>query len=146
MLHSRDLFEKNPPAGFDGQFHWDYLIPPLQKATGRNIQPMDQDAGIEIGGHHLVFETKNVGVPVPRGQVRALLQLWAKGYHTIVFLWGKKEPHIAKIYYAGGEKKGPMRNITKEYLVEVTYRWAVWANRNPCPFQYVGSLDVSPPA
>ena len=144
MLHSEAKFKENAPAGFDGQFHWDYLIPALQEATGRKIQPMDIDANIEIGGHHLVFETKDDGVKVPRGQVRALLQLWAKGYHTVIFLWGKKEPLVAKIYWAGGVKKGPMRNVTKQYLINVTYRWAIWANGNPCPFQYVGPIDLDP--
>lgn len=135
-LHSEDKFRDDPPAGFDGQFHWDYLAEAFKRATGRPIQPMDIDAHVEIGGQHLVFETKREGVAVPNGQRRALLQLWAKGYHTIIFLWGKREPMKMEVYFPRGDRAVIENGVTVHRVAEICERWARWANSNPCPFQY----------
>lgn len=162
-LHSPDLFDEDKPAGFDGVFDWDYLCPAFFEATGRAIQPMDIDAHVEIGGHHLIFETKRDGVEVKPGQVKALLQLWAKGYHTVVFLWGKVDPMECQIFYPSGRRQrlggpaprnraelgapsgkrevyGPAK-ITREQLREFCFKWAKWAESHKAPFQYDGRLD-----
>jgi hypothetical protein len=144
-IHSRQTFDEEAPAGFDGLFDWDYLIPAFQQATGRRIQPMDIDAHVEVGGHHLVIETKREGVDVPEGQRRALLALWAKGFATVVFLWGKSEPMVAEVYYPSGTrqtigtKAGPSP-FTKKQIFDLCFRWAKWANdpKNRHPFQFNG--------
>ena len=78
MLHSEATFLSDPPTNFDGQFFWDWLNMVFQEATGRPIQFSDIDAHVEIGGNHLIFETKTEGVLVPGGQKQALLQLFAR--------------------------------------------------------------------
>lgn len=144
-IHSQQVFTQEAPAGFDGVFDWDYLIPAFQNATGRRIQPMDIDAHVEIGGHHLIIETKREGVPVPSGQRRALLAFWAKGFATVVFLWGKTEPMVAEVYYPSGRRKtigssANLSSLTKKELFDLCARWATWANdpKNKHPFQYSG--------
>jgi len=142
-LHSPKLFDEEIPAGFDGKFHWDYLIEPVQKATGRKITPMDIDCHIEIGGHFLMIETKRPGVPVPGGQRRALLQHWGKGTATIIFLWGKVDPHVAEVWYPSAKRYGEGGRVDKSDktmsdLRLIVYKWAKWANENPHPFQYGG--------
>jgi hypothetical protein len=147
-IHSRQVFDAEAPAGFDGVFEWDYLTPAFQRATGRRIQPMDIDAHVEIGGHHLVIETKREGVPIPEGQRNALLQLWAKGFATVVFLWGKTEPIHAEVYYPSGrrstigEAKPARSEFTKKQIFDLCERWARWANnpKNKHPFQFNGEI------
>ncbi len=136
-LRNKKKFLDDPPAGFDGVFEWDYLIPAFKKATGRNIKPMDIDAHVEIKGHHLIFETKAEGVPVPLPQLQAMRQLWAKGYHTVILLWGKDFPIECEIWWPGGrEEKIRKYRLTRDSLLEVCERWARWAEERPCPFQY----------
>jgi hypothetical protein len=139
MIRRPETFHADPPASFDGQFHWDYLIPAFKRATGRNIEPMDIDCHVEIGGNHLVIETKDLGVPVPAGQRDALLQLWAKGYHTVIFLWGKVDPLECEIYYPGGRKRDRL-TVTTDEMIALAERWARWADRHRCPFQYNGQI------
>ena len=113
---------------------------------------MDIDATVEINGHFLIFETKREGVALQSGQVRALLNLWSRGYVTLIFLWGKKSPAEAEIYYPSGRKAFVKQNIkeakkesglmTRTQLEEIVETWAKWANKNPCPFAYNGSLDI----
>ena len=141
-------FFSNPPACFDGQFDWDWLIPAFQEATGRRIQPMDIDFHVEVGGHHLVFETKAVGTPIPGGQRRALLQLWAKGHHTVVFLHGKgRDWSRAEIYYPSGRRTFFEADacvdeaFSTDKLRDLCFRWATWAEANPHPFQFSGAVD-----
>lgn len=140
MLHSKEKFDADQPAGFDGLFHWEYINMAFQDATGRPIQCMDIDAHVEIGGHHLFFETKREGVEVPWGQKKALRELWAKGYAMVIILWGKEDPIACEIWWpAGGEKEILKGRLTKERLFEICKRWAVWADKpeNRCPFQYM---------
>ena len=142
QLRDESKFMSDPPAQFDGVFRWDYLNNAFKEATGRNIQFMDIDAHVEVGGHHLVFETKDSGVPIKDGQRQALLQLWAKGYTTVVFLWGKSDPMECEVFYASGNRsKMSKRQCTKDNLYSLCRRWAEWANNNPQPFQYGPSLD-----
>jgi|TARA_R100001530_G_scaffold4252_1_gene5839 hypothetical protein len=140
MLHSKDKFLEDEPAKFDGQFFWDYLNVGFQRGTGRNIRFMDIDAHVEIGGQHMVIETKREGVLIPKGQKKALLQLWAKGYHMVVFLWGKKDPIECEIHWPSGTKTKIYRGqLTKKKLVGICERWARWADKNPAPFKYEDS-------
>ena len=145
-IHSPDIFGDNAPAGFDGFFDWHWVSRAVKRATKRNITPMDIDAHIEVKGHFLIFETKRDGVSIPEGQQRALFNLWARGYTTLVFLWGKSLPIKAEIYYPSGRRQTVRQNLkeaqTKEGLMtqaeleEIVEGWAAWANKNPCPYAY----------
>ena len=76
-------------------------------------------------------------VPVPHGQKQALLALWAKGYHMVIFLWGKDEPIKAEIYWPEGmHTKIWKGELTRQRLFEICENWARWADANPAPFQY----------
>lgn len=86
-LHSPENFHATPPAGFDGQFHWDYL----NGAFGNTIRPMDLDGVVERNGYFLVFETKDVGKNVDKGQQITLERLVETGRFEIVLIWGKRE-------------------------------------------------------
>jgi hypothetical protein len=98
---------------------------------------MDIDGHVEINGQHLIFETKDSGIAVPAGQRQALMQLWAKGYVTLVFLWGKTDPMKCEIFWPKGFKTTiGERKLTKEKLAEICESWARWAERTPCPFRY----------
>ncbi len=140
QLNNEEKFLSDPPAEFDGIFRWDYLNSAFQEATGRNIQLMDIDAHVEIGGHHLMIETKDEGVPIKDGQRQALLQHWAKGYTMVIFLIGKVDPIECEIYYPGGEKQH-IGTVTKKKLHDICKQWATWANdsRNSPPFFYAGN-------
>lgn len=81
MIHNPTLFESYLPAGFDGQFHWDFLRPAW--GTTR-IEPTDVDAMVERYGAFLLFETKEPGVPIPEGQRRAFEQLLRLPQFTII--------------------------------------------------------------
>lgn len=82
MIRNPNLFGRYPPAGFDGQFHWDYLKPAWD---GTTITPTDVDALVERHGAFLLFETKDLGVPVPVGQRIAYDLLARMPHFTIVF-------------------------------------------------------------
>jgi hypothetical protein len=136
-LTNEDRFHNGLPAHFDGLFDWDFLIPAFKEATGRNITPMDIDAHVEIGGNHLFFETKSGDTPVPPGQLQALHQLWAKGYVTVILLWGKNTGITnAEIWYPNGRKRKYNGPLTKTWLFEQVKHWAEWADKKYVPFQY----------
>lgn len=71
MILNLESFTDALPAGYDGIFDWDYLLPAW---SGTGCRPMDVDAMIERGGAFLLFETKAPGKDIPEGQARAL---WA---------------------------------------------------------------------
>lgn len=99
MIHNLPRFRQWLPAGFDGEFAWDFLIPAFQLPIGQDnkatkIEPMDLDATVERNGHFLIFETKSDGKPIPLGQQITLGQLWKDGNKTIVHLEGKTSEEI----------------------------------------------------
>jgi hypothetical protein len=73
-------FNANLPASFDGVFMWDFL----KGAFGPTIEPMDFDGVVERHNNFLVFETKNVGTPVPQGQMLTLRNLVTDRRFTVV--------------------------------------------------------------
>jgi hypothetical protein len=82
MLRNRALFFDALPAGFDGEFCWDFLKP----AWGATrIRPTDIDAMVERHGAYLLFETKAPGKAVEDGQRIALEGLACLRPFTIVF-------------------------------------------------------------
>jgi hypothetical protein len=85
MLHNRPRFEQWLPAGFDGEFQWDFLLPAFKETK---IKPMDFDAVVERNGHVLIFETKSDGKSIDTGQAITLTDQWSKG-SSILCLAGK---------------------------------------------------------
>lgn len=121
MINNRDRFAAWPPAGFDGIFHWDFLLPGgLTREgafRGTAISPMDFDAAVERFRSFLVYETKVPGTSMPLGQRRTLESLMTLGTHecclhqdggpfTIIYLEGKTPQTItrADLWLPNGEK------------------------------------------
>lgn len=80
-----DRFKAAQPAGFDGVFDWDFLLP----AFPRRIQPMDWDGVVEINHRFLVFETKEPGLEIPVGQEICLKRAVMTGRFTVIIVFGK---------------------------------------------------------
>ena len=73
-----------PPAGFDGPMEWAFLKGAW--GIGSNISPMDIDGVVERYCHFLMFETKDVGVPIQDGQRWTIENLIKVGAGRITFL------------------------------------------------------------
>ena len=87
---------------------------------------MDIDGLVERRGQFIVFETKNIGVPVPAGQLITLRRL-----HGLMIIQGKREPALAQIWCAQGFMRGhTMRSFAKadaayaRRFVELWYEFA----------------------
>ena len=86
MIRNYAEFSRALPAGFDGEFQWDFL----KGAFGPTIEPMDFDAVVERRGHFLVFETKNDSQEMSSGQEIALTSLFRPRSFEIVLC--EKDP------------------------------------------------------
>ena len=99
-IYNKEKFTSSPPAGYDGVFDWSWT----QGCFGdTKITPMDIDGIVERHGHFIVFETKSVGVPVPKGQQITLDSLVKTKKFTVMIIWGKREPEEYKIIHCNGE-------------------------------------------
>ena len=87
-IRHRDSFEHGLPAGYDGEFDWDFL----KQCWAGSIDPTDIDAMVERKGHFLLFETKDNGKKVPLGQKIALARLVdiGRGRITVLIVRGKR--------------------------------------------------------
>ena len=123
MLRNEDNFYRSLPAGFDGLFDWDFLLPAF---AGTKIRPMDVDALIERNGQFLVFETKEPGTKVSTGQRITLERLVHVGCFTVFFVQGKKPEEIEEfeIWY---QKEGEFRKLRvvagSKVVLQYTRRW-----------------------
>jgi len=122
-----DRFNRALPAGFDGLFDWDFLLPAFQ---GTRITPMDLDAVVERNGQFLVFETKENGAPIPVGQTITLERLVLKGI-TVIVLRGKTAAEING-FDVWKLRRGEVwkRHIpgTADELVAKVREWFIWAS------------------
>jgi len=115
-LYNKDVFELCPAMGFDGYFDWDWT----KGCLGNNyITPMDIDGITERRGHFLIFETKNIGNPVPQGQFIALQKLYALGCFTVVFCDKVNPPTQMSVWTEPGfmNEKG-LQMPYKEEIIE----------------------------
>lgn len=129
---NHDAFKASRPAGFDGTFDWDYLLPAFEPTR---IQPMDFDGVVERCGRFLVYETKAAGKVIPLGQCRALdallrLNRQAPKTFTVFHLEGKSWTDLVRFTYhlhsmADGFTVSP---VTPEYVVAMTRAWFVAAS------------------
>jgi hypothetical protein len=145
-IRNPDNFATWLPALFDGQFHWDFLFPAFRVpfADGRGMsdkfQPMDFDSVVERNGRILIFETKDPGKAIPKGQAITLGAAWIMGA-TIFHVCGKRPQEISgmAVYAATEPDKTDMigiRPLTPCDATDVIYRvrrWMCWANGEAAP-------------
>ncbi len=119
-------FLRSPAAGFDGVFDWAWT----QGCFGETrITPMDFDGVVERHGQLLIFETKDIGVPVKQGQLITLRAAHAKGGTTVMIIHGKRGPERSHCWY-------PDSRLTADLTGEdearaFVARWYRWADRRP---------------
>jgi len=115
-------FQKSLAAGFDGVFDWTWT----QGCFGETkITPMDFDGVVERHRHFLIFESKNIGVPIPTGQELTLGRLRIAKTFTVIKIWGKSAPEYAEIIHQNG------KTIKIAGFAEIKNKveaWFFWAN------------------
>jgi hypothetical protein len=128
ILHP-ERFNEAAPAGFDGVWDWDFL----KGAFPRGITPMDIDGKVEVGGNFLLFETKDVGVPVKDGQADSLARLLRLGPITLIVIRGKLIPVAWR--WINRKSHSPIFHADNccADIFQFCSKWAKWADQNPCP-------------
>jgi hypothetical protein len=92
-IRNRARFDQSNPCNSDGIFNWDsFTIIDGRSCFPRTIKPMDIDLNVEIRYQHIIMESKDEGVPVPDGQMQALLSLLDTSRVTLICIWGKLSP------------------------------------------------------
>ncbi len=132
MIHSPDEFYKAPPAEFDGEFVWDFLI--RAGCFPRGIKPMDIDGSVEMRGNYLRFETKKPGAEIPEPQRQSLeIERFAKDITvTIIYTRGKTIETMEgfTVVFPPCIGKGDT-DYGADRLVQIVKRWAGWADGHP---------------
>lgn len=112
--------------GFDGIFHWGWLLDLLP----RKISPMDFDGVLEAGqGHYLIFETKDIKNELPQGQLYTLSRLHRAKSFTVMIVWGKTEPEQFTWIKRDGSQSGIFKQGVEEARRFVE-KWISWAEEN----------------
>lgn len=127
MINNQQLFDGSKPAGFDGLFEWDWL----KGAFGPSIMPMDFDAVVERHGQFLLYETKHIGVPVPKGQLITLESLVKNKVWTVFILHGKRQPKELIIWTAdedGSVCERIVNPVSRRIVWDESYKWFQKAN------------------
>lgn len=130
MIRNMSKFASWMPAGFDGQFDWDFLRPACDFQNTK-IEPMDFDAVIERRGHKLVFEAKDSGVPIKTGQAITLTSAWKKDGWTIIHLCGKRPESISGMAIYSGWDSPKLGDVGSKPLepctaMDVLYTARCW--------------------
>ena len=109
--------------GFDGVFDWSWTKGCFGETK---ITPMDFDGVVERHCHYLIFETKDVGKDIPRGQTITLNNLQRPKTFTVMNVWGKSAPEKMEIV-------NPVGDIITVYTIdkmkEYVSRWYEWADK-----------------
>lgn len=126
MIYNPSRFNESLPAGFDGQFHWDFL----QGAFGPVVMPMDFDGVVERNGRFLLFETKIENASIPVGQRRSLEAAWKTGAFTILILWGKSSETLcmASVWDEWGDRIAP-HPVTADTIYQYASFWWEYASQ-----------------
>lgn len=129
MIRNKRRFDEAKPAGFDGVFEWDFLLPAWAPTI---IEPMDLDGVVERRGYFLVFETKEDGAPIKDGQ-RITLEAFVKtGKVTVFVLWGKTAETIRRFDVWWLDKNGTVRKESHigdaDDVTKLATRWFQWAS------------------
>jgi hypothetical protein len=130
-----ETFQRHLPAGYDGLFDWDFLLPAFAPT---NIKPMDLDALVERQGHFLVFETKNPGVPIPDAQRLALDRLILRGRGAIrAIILNAKHPSQIDGWQVWGRHGNEVLRLPREgnasALVASCRKWFEAVSARPPP-------------
>lgn len=126
-----DKFDKARPAGFDGIFNWDFLLPIFEET---NIRPMDFDAVIERRGKILIIETKSPNKDIPLGQeitLKSILKI-GKGRIFVFVFYGKDESTISKMEewrYSRGRIQKDIFECDSTRCYARVNDWFKWANK-----------------
>ncbi len=127
-----NTFLNSPAAGFDGVFDWSWTDGCFGEGK---ITPMDFDGVVERKGNFILFETKGVGVPIPKGQMFTFESAYRLGCFTIVFIEGKESPEKAKVWcqdnFKLNKKMGSHAETTTERLSKFVAEWYQFAEENP---------------
>ena len=136
MLNHPETFYGSPPAGYDGLFDWDFL-----KKAGcfgdTNIEPMDLDGIVERKGRFLVFETKNPGVEIPKGQEITLRALARTELFTVFLIQGKRPGEFTSLEIwdgPGNKTYGPM-SADEDTIIYNTAAWFRWADNRGASYE-----------
>lgn len=117
-------FQNSPPAGYDGVFDWSWTAGCF---GGGRITPMDIDGVVERKGQFLVFETKNMGVPIPKGQLYTLERLHRLNCFTIMIIYGKQRPETCECWYPGTTARRILSS--KQEAIDFVANWYRWADQ-----------------
>lgn len=139
-------FAQAAPAGFDGLFDWDFL----KGAFGPVIMPMDLDGVVERNGRFLVFETKDSGVKIPKGQEISLKALCATGLFTVFVIYGKTPKTLSRFdEWHRNKVVAHDENVTPESVWQRANDWFIHVNglqrltTDDLKQASVGSMSVS---
>jgi hypothetical protein len=119
-----EAFLRSKSANNDGVFDWEWTAGCFGETK---ITPMDIDGFVERNGQFIVFETKDVGVPVKGGQEIALKRLHSIGRFTIVIIHGKIIPETAEVWYPKSKSVRYFSGVDE--IRNLVSRWYVWADK-----------------
>lgn len=131
ILHP-GTFEAAQGPWFDGAFDWSFTAGAFGESK---ITPMDFDGVIERKGNFLLFETKAIGVSIPKGQLYTFESAYRLGCFTIVFIEGKRHPEMAKTWCQPGFKSGAKMSrhmpASPDRLNKFSRDWYEYADAHP---------------
>ena len=132
-----ETFNNSLSAGFDGVFDWGWTNGCFGKGK---ITPMDFDGVVEKKGNFILFETKGVNVPVPKGQIITLESAYRLKCFTIVFIEGKLSPERVMVWFAPGFKSGAKMDkhvpVNMERMKNLCSDWYKFADKHPSKRHY----------
>lgn len=119
-------FAHSPAAGNDGIFDWSWT----QGCFGDGrITPMDFDGVVERKGNFILFETKDLGVPIPKGQMFTLESAHRLGCFAIFLIHGKLQPESCQIWYPGCDIREVVEGV--DQIKAKVASWYSYADKNP---------------
>lgn len=124
-IRNPERFLEAGAAGFDGVFDWSWT----HGCFGGKITPMDFDGVVERKGNFIIFETKDLNAPIPKGQLITLESAHKLGCITIMLIHGKDKPERGEIWYPGGDIKKEFSGVDEAKAL--VGRWYEYANKNP---------------
>jgi len=129
MIYYENNFNLDLPANYDGKFDWDCF-----KEYGcfgnTKIEPMDFDGVVERKRNYLIFETKDDGKSVPKGQEITLHNLNKAKSFTVVTIWPKRPPFKKmEILYHNDKTEIIEGHINIINKIKAWYEWADKDNR-----------------
>ena len=140
-IHSPEKFEASQCSiecpycfktfGFDGTFNWWWVNQAIKIADPKsNITPMDFDGVIERRCHYIIFETKDEGVKIPKGQQIALNRVIEAKSVCVMKVWGKDTPiKFNSVLRFRSGKQVHEEAVGYKAAIDYVRRWFMWANK-----------------